>query len=129
MSGIVYIVYGGHIAAPGDPLPYPPGTVPDDAGASSCSGVFQARIASEGGGDKTVNFSPSLIAPLVATVSGYKYEDMDGDGDISEDTGNPLAGWEIHLDGTDGAGIRLACPPRLMPVATTSSPLPLEITP
>ena len=39
-----------------------------------------------------------------ATKSGYKYEDMDGDGDISEDTGNPLAGWEIHLDGTDGAG-------------------------
>ncbi len=39
-----------------------------------------------------------------ATISGYKYEDMDADGNLSEDTGQPLAGWEIHLDGTDGLG-------------------------
>jgi hypothetical protein len=111
-EGIVYIVYGGHIAAPGDLLPSPPAspgeTVPYGEGASSCTGVFQARIASEGAGDKTVNFSPALITPLVTNVSGYKYEDIDGDGDISEDTGNPLAGWEIHLDGTDGVGNPIA---------------------
>ncbi|MFO8080509.1 MAG: SdrD B-like domain-containing protein, partial [Armatimonadota bacterium] len=31
-----------------------------------------------------------------AIKSGYKFEDMDADGDISEDTGNPLAGWTIE---------------------------------
>ncbi len=30
-------------------------------------------------------------------LSGYKYEDIDGDGNITEDTGNPLNDWTIEL--------------------------------
>jgi hypothetical protein len=38
-----------------------------------------------------------------ATKSGVKFEDLDGDG--VKDAGEPLlAGWEIHLFGTDGSG-------------------------
>lgn len=37
---------------------------------------------------------------------GNKYEDMDGDGDIAEDTGNPLSDWEIRLwRDEDGDGL------------------------
>ncbi len=34
-----------------------------------------------------------------ATISGYKFEDMNGDGDITEDSG--LEGWTIKLSGDD----------------------------
>jgi len=40
----------------------------------------------------------------MATKGGCKYEDMDGDGDISEDTAHPLSGWEIKIVGTAGDG-------------------------
>ena len=66
-TGTAYVVYGGHIAAPGDPLPGG-GTVPDGQGAASTSGVFQARVETDGGGDKTVNFSPDDITPLVPGI-------------------------------------------------------------
>ena len=66
-TGTGYVVYGGHIAAPGDPLPGG-GTVPNGQGAASASGVFQARVETEGGGDKTVNFSPDDITPLVPGI-------------------------------------------------------------
>ena len=61
-DGIVYIVYGGHLAKSGEPLPTlpgePTGTVPDGKGVSGVNGVFQARvITNSGGADKTVNFN------------------------------------------------------------------------
>ena len=61
-DGIVYIVYGGHLAKSGEPLPIlpgePAGTVPDGLGVSGVNGVFQARvITNSGGADKTVNFN------------------------------------------------------------------------
>jgi len=40
----------------------------------------------------------------LATKGGHKYEDMDADGNIAEDTDHPLAEWWIYLDGTDGTG-------------------------
>jgi hypothetical protein len=85
----VYMVYGGHIAAPGDvitdyvtanddatdfvPVVDADGDsildseVPDGFGASNVSGVFQARISGDGG-DKTVNFKGDLIAVAEADV-------------------------------------------------------------
>ncbi|MCJ7667459.1 MAG: hypothetical protein MUP04_04100, partial [Anaerolineae bacterium] len=72
-----FIVYGGHLAAPGEPLPFG-GVVPDGMGAASCSGVFQARIASQGTGDKTVNFSPALITPQAGTIIVDKVTDPSG---------------------------------------------------
>lgn len=61
-AGTAYIVFGGHLAAPGDPLPTG-GVVPDGKGASQVSGVFQWRLGSEGQGDKTINFKGGLIFP------------------------------------------------------------------
>ncbi|UCC76000.1 MAG: carboxypeptidase regulatory-like domain-containing protein, partial [Anaerolineales bacterium] len=40
-----------------------------------------------------------------ATKSGYKYEDMDGDGNIAEDTGNPLDNWTIKVFDTGGSEV------------------------
>ena len=39
------------------------------------------------------------------TKSGTKVEDMDGDGDITEDAANGLAGWQINVYVDDGDGI------------------------
>lgn len=65
-----YIVYGGHIATPGDEFITSPGgtpqTVPDLQGASNASGVFQARVVSQGQGDKTINFQPNDITDPTA---------------------------------------------------------------
>lgn len=66
-----YLVYGGHLAVPGDPLPTG-GTVPANQGASSISGVAQARIATDGGGDKTINFMPGAVAPASADLQVIK---------------------------------------------------------
>jgi hypothetical protein len=61
------IVYGGHIAAAGDPLPGG-GTVPSGGGAGSISGVFQAAMGDGSGGNKTVNFKGSDIIPLAPEI-------------------------------------------------------------
>lgn len=78
-----YIVYGGHIAAPGDSIASG-GNVPDGQGASTVSGTFQARIESDGG-DKTVNFKGNLIAsaaqPALNLVKTANVTEVDSTGD------------------------------------------------
>ncbi|MEN8234536.1 MAG: SdrD B-like domain-containing protein [Actinomycetota bacterium] len=69
-TGLGYVVYGGHLAAPDETYSW--GTVGDGQGASSVSGVFQARIDTQGGGDKTVNFSGKEIIPLVPDIQIQK---------------------------------------------------------
>ncbi|MDR0493598.1 MAG: hypothetical protein LBH74_08200 [Nitrososphaerota archaeon] len=58
--GPIYVIYGGHIAASGDPIASG-GTVPLGSGASHIKGVFQARINSPGTGAKTINFNANAI--------------------------------------------------------------------
>lgn len=66
----VYIIYGAHLAQSGDPLEEPPpSNVPADKGASSVDGTFQTRIASEGQGDKTLNFKAANIDVANADLS------------------------------------------------------------
>lgn len=43
--------------------------------------------------------SPQYTPPATASISGCKYNDSDGDGDIAGEAG--LAGWEIVLSGDD----------------------------
>lgn len=62
-----YLVYGGHLAMPTDPLPTG-GTVPANQGAANISGVAQARIATLNGGDKTINFKTGAVAPATADL-------------------------------------------------------------
>jgi hypothetical protein len=70
-----YIVYGGHLAAEGDPLPGG-GTVPADGSASDTGGVFQARIISANSGDKTINFqSNDITAPTAVTLADFGADD------------------------------------------------------
>jgi hypothetical protein len=64
----VYVVYGGHLAATGDPIASG-GIVPQGQGASHGNGVFQARVTSPGTGDKTVNINPNNITERAAVVS------------------------------------------------------------
>ncbi len=66
-----YLVYGGHLAMPTDPLPTG-GTVPANQGAANISGVAQARIATLNGGDKTINFMPGAVAPASADLQIIK---------------------------------------------------------
>jgi len=102
-SPIVYVVYGGHIAAAGDTIAYSGDAVPAGMGASAIKGTFQARISSTGIGDKTVNFAGSEIAPLLGAISGYKWEDNDGDGNWDTGEGElALEGWTIELWNADG---------------------------
>ena len=64
------VVYGGHIAAPGDPLPTGSDEdfVPPGQGASSINGVFQADMGEGVSGAKTVNFKGSDIIPIAPEV-------------------------------------------------------------
>ena len=72
-----WVVFGAHIAAPGDPLPFsPPPTVPGDKGAASINGTFAASLTNLNTG--VLPFKGSDITPLpglnlvktVTTVSG-----------------------------------------------------------
>lgn len=71
-DGDGHIVYGAHIATPGDPLSYGGSVtvVPDGMGARAVNGVFQVRNIvnpSNKGADKTVNFqSKDLLPPPTA---------------------------------------------------------------
>jgi uncharacterized repeat protein (TIGR01451 family) len=78
-----WILFGGHIAVPGDPLPAdspedPPSIdddyVDDGEGASAMTGVFQTRVGA--GGDKTINFKPSLIFEPTACINIDKQADV-----------------------------------------------------
>jgi hypothetical protein len=71
-SANAYLVYGGHIAAPGDAIANPPGgTVPPDMGAMAVNGTYQARvIVNAKGGDKTVNFSSNATPITLVDFSG-----------------------------------------------------------
>lgn len=73
-DGDGYIVYGAHIATPGDPLPYGGGVsvVPDGMGARAVNGVFQIRHIvnpSNQGADKTVNFQSSALLPPPTAIT------------------------------------------------------------
>ncbi|MDH3718111.1 MAG: DUF11 domain-containing protein, partial [Planctomycetota bacterium] len=86
--GCVFFVYGGHIAAPGDPLPAAVGgTVPAGEGASEIGGNFQARVGGEGVGDKTVNFKGSDILPLPGIQITKSVVDIDDEGGGPNDGG------------------------------------------
>lgn len=64
-------------------------------------GSYHEEVFTSGatlGGNDFGNWAPG-------TKSGYKYEDLDGDGNIAEDTGNPLSGWTIRAYNDDGDGI------------------------
>lgn len=70
-SSIGTIVYGGHIASPvplGDSYRVDGTPIPSGMGAASVNGVFQARVSSQGTGDKTINFSGSEIIPRESDV-------------------------------------------------------------
>ena len=79
---LTYILYAGHLAAPGDMyITAPAGTptaVPAGKGASNVNGTFQARLQSTGSGDKTVNFQSNLIDedPTAITLQGLEVNDV-----------------------------------------------------
>ena len=57
-----------------------------------------------------------------AYKSGHKYEDMDADGNITEDTGNPLSGWDIKaFADTDADGVLDAAEYAAGAVATSTT--------
>ncbi|PNX46122.1 MAG: hypothetical protein BV456_12695, partial [Thermoplasmata archaeon M8B2D] len=78
-----WILFGGHLATAGDPLPagspedppsIPDGYVDEGEGASNMNGVFQTRVGA--GGDKTINFKPALIFEPNACIDIDKISDV-----------------------------------------------------
>jgi uncharacterized repeat protein (TIGR01451 family) len=128
-GAVAAIVYGGHIAAPGDALPSGAGSavVPSGAGASTINGVFQAvfqaTIGDGAGGSKTVNFKGGDIIPLAPAIdiekstNGFDADTTTGpfiavgatvswDYVVTNDGPNDLS--EILV--TDDQGVSVSCP-------------------
>ena len=85
-----YIVYGGHIAAPGDIFLdgiNATGVVPDGRGASAIQGNFQTQLGTSSGFGKTLVFKGDDIAPVgepsKTIEKTYVNDDADGSGDVS----------------------------------------------
>ena len=87
-TGTYYFLYGGVLAQPGDTVPTAAGgTTTAEFGASE-AGNFQARIVSEGTGDKTVPFTGGRIEPIAADpelniVKDANVASVDAPGDIT----------------------------------------------
>lgn len=92
-SGQAAISYGLMIAGPGD--------VPDQGqgmthGASEWTGgSLQTTVSVNGSGATSIQLSPAAIIP--GEISGYKFDDTDGDG-IWDSGESGLSGWTIFLD-------------------------------
>jgi len=84
-TGLGYIVFGAHIAAPGDPLPYhTEPEVPVGQSALDVNGTFQVRFVLHAGGngaDKTVNFKSNDLLPPPTAVTLIDFDATSGNPD------------------------------------------------
>jgi hypothetical protein len=121
-NGYSYFLYGGQIAAPGDPLPagLPHSTVPAGQGASQISGTFQSGVY--GTGWKTINFKTPIASYQPGTIVVEKQTIPDGETGTFTFTGD--AAGSISDDGTITV-------PNLHPgtyYSTESDPSPFTLT-
>jgi hypothetical protein len=106
-----YIVWGGHLAQPGDPLPsgfVPPSTVPEGRGASAMGGTFKTRV--EGSGDKAINFNPPAAAPTAVTLVSFLVTPAGRSMQVEWETATEINSLGFNLyraESPDGLRIRL----------------------
>jgi hypothetical protein len=72
------------------------------SGFTCANGTTGYSITLQSGENDTNNDFGNYVKPV---KSGYKYEDLDGDGNIDEDTGNPLSGWTIKVYDAGGTEV------------------------
>jgi hypothetical protein len=117
-----FIVYGAHIAAPGDAIATG-GTVPPGQGASQVSGNFQAAVDSSGSGAKTVPFKvegANPASPAIGIEKATNGVDADTPTGPSIPVGDPVT-WTYAVTNTgnvtltgitvsDDQGVTVTCP-------------------
>lgn len=85
-----YIIWGGHMAKPGDPIPADffdetgLTNVPLGQGASAVGGGFKTRV--EGSGDKTINFASPEAVPTAVDLASFTAVPHSGAIDLSWET-------------------------------------------
>ena len=92
-SGIAEIFYGLYIAQPGEVVM---GSTPTNGASAWTGGSLQTTVDIGGSGASSIQLAPPAI--IKGTISGFKFEDLNGNGVWDTGTEKGLANWTIFLD-------------------------------
>ena len=99
-NGIAEIYYGLAIAQPGEVTA---GSGPTNGASAWTGGSLQTTVDIGNSGATSIQLAPPAL--IKGTISGFKFEDVNGNGIWDKATETGLGGWTIYLD-TNNNGIR-----------------------